>query len=144
MISQTISDSALLESSSLPPSLPPSRVEFYDEMSRQESSVDTEGEDPPEQAAVAVKVLQLSGLTVELGSTDVTSERTEMEDSHGVCVCVSVCMQCVCVCVCMQCVHAVCVCVCVHAVCACMHVRVCMHTLNRVCVCMHEYMCMHA
>lgn len=53
-------------------------------MSKQESSVDADGEDPPQPAAIAVKVLQLSGLTLELGSTDLTTTvRVEPDTFEG-------------------------------------------------------------
>ena len=47
------------------------RIEFYDEMSRLESSVDAEedSDEPPQPADFTVKMLQLSGLTIELGNT---------------------------------------------------------------------------
>ena len=55
-------------------------VEFYDELSKVESSVDAgcregegerEADDPPQMTDFSVKALKLSGLTVELGSETV-------------------------------------------------------------------------
>ena len=46
-----------------------------------------EAESPPKPVAVAVKVLRLSGLTVELGNVDLTSSRGEddaREEFRGV------------------------------------------------------------
>ncbi len=82
---------------SLSPSVPPSlslslrsslslslRVEFFDEQCQRESSVDSdEGEEPPKPVAVAVKVLQLSRLSVELGSNDLTSAGPGREEVDG-------------------------------------------------------------
>lgn len=59
-------------------------IEFYDELSKLESSVDTEGgdtdiEESPTQPMpdFAVKVLQLSGLTVEVGSYQLSNIRMD-------------------------------------------------------------------
>ena len=56
-----------------------------------------EEEDLPQPAAITVKVLQLSGLTVELGSTDLSNVRADPEESLSgerregrVCMCVCV------------------------------------------------------
>ena len=70
--------------SGLRSSPPFASVEFFDEMSRVESSVDVEEEeDLPQPAAITVKVLQLSGLTVELGSTDLSNVRADPEESFN-------------------------------------------------------------
>lgn len=61
-------------------------IEFFDEMSKVESSVDAEdkeGEELPQPAAITVKVLQLSGLTIELGSTDLSSVRADLEENFS-------------------------------------------------------------
>lgn len=61
-------------------------IEFFDEMSKVESSVDAEdkeGEELPQPAALTVKVLQLSGLTIELGSTDLSSVRADLEENFS-------------------------------------------------------------
>ncbi len=75
---------SLLSNLSLSPSPSlPHRIEFFDEQCQQESSVDSdEGEDPPKPVAMTVKVLQLSGLTVELGSSDLTSSGREEEEEE--------------------------------------------------------------
>ena len=55
-------------------------IEFYDELSKVESSVDAgsgegegerEGDEPPQIADFAIKALKLSGLTVELGNEQI-------------------------------------------------------------------------
>ena len=48
-------------------------IQFYDEMSQQESSVDGETEDPPQPVSMVTKVLQLSGLSVELDYSHLTN-----------------------------------------------------------------------
>ena len=57
------------------------RIEFYDELSKLESSVDAgssgegegerEADEPPQIADFSIKALQLSGLVVELGNEQV-------------------------------------------------------------------------
>lgn len=61
-------------------------IKFFDEMSKVESSVDAEDEEEeelPQPAAITVKVLQLSGLTIELGSTDLSSARIDLEENFS-------------------------------------------------------------
>ncbi len=48
----------------------PCSIEFYDELSKSESSVDSEGDSPAHPLPdFSVKVLQLSGLSLEVGSS---------------------------------------------------------------------------
>lgn len=55
------------------------RMEFYDEVSQVESSVDSsEVERPPPPVDHAVKLLHLSDLSVELGSSGASPERYGM------------------------------------------------------------------
>ena len=70
-----------------------SSIEFYDELSKVESSVDIhvgggegegerEGDDPPQMADFSVKALKLSGLTVELGNEHIQDTKL-----NGTCAC---------------------------------------------------------
>ena len=60
-------------------------IEFYDELSQLESSVDSEddADTPPQPAAHAVKVLKISGVTVELGSNLLSSVTVDQDSSDS-------------------------------------------------------------
>ena len=68
-----------------------SSIEFYDELSKVESSVDLgigegegerEGDEPPLAADFSVKALKLSGLTVELGNEHVQDTKLNGMPHH--------------------------------------------------------------
>ena len=62
-----------------------SSIQFYDELSQQESSVDGETEDLPQPVSMVTKVLQLSGLSVEFDYTHLTNVnlREEQDPLRG-------------------------------------------------------------
>lgn len=69
-------------------------IEFYDELSKVESSVDIgsgegegerDGNEPPQVADFSVKALKLSGLTVELGNEHIQDTKL-----NGMYVCLTV------------------------------------------------------
>ena len=62
-----------------------SSIQFYDELSQQESSVDGETEDLPQPVSMVTKVLQLSGLSVEFDYTHLSNVnlREEQDSFRG-------------------------------------------------------------